>query len=117
MFHLSIPVSSYRECLHFYRQFFSAEIAELGPSAANVFVFGAQVTFHDNPYSPLEHAARQAIHFGVVVSSVDWFRIRDELAAAEVNILYSASPNAPEKRRGKLLLEDADLGGVHTDVI
>jgi hypothetical protein len=36
MFHFSLPVVRYQECIAFYRSCFDAEIVELTPTAANV---------------------------------------------------------------------------------
>jgi catechol 2,3-dioxygenase-like lactoylglutathione lyase family enzyme len=64
MFHLSLPVDRYQECIAFYRSCFDARIVELTPTAANIFAFGAQITLHDAPSSPLSGAARTQLHFG-----------------------------------------------------
>lgn len=53
MFHLSLPVQRFDACLAFYRDCFGAEVKMLSPEAANLFVSGGQVTFHDKPESGL----------------------------------------------------------------
>jgi extradiol dioxygenase family protein len=58
----------YRECVDFYTSCFDAEATQLTPRAVNIFVFGAQVTLHDNASSPLTSEARKQFHFGAVVS-------------------------------------------------
>lgn len=79
MFHLSLPIDAFEECLGFYNSFFDADVVEIAPGIANVFMFGAQVTFHDRADTALTPAAREAMHFGAVVSIEEWARIRDRL--------------------------------------
>jgi extradiol dioxygenase family protein len=93
MFHLSLPVDRYQECIAFYRSCFDAEIVELTPTAANIFAFGAQITVHDDPSSPLTGAARTQIHFGPVVPREEWLAIRDRLLAAGHRLLKRVDPD------------------------
>lgn len=109
MFHLSLPVDRYRECVAFYRACFGAETVDLSPTATNVFAFGAQITLHDDPASPLTPAARAQLHFGPVVSAEEWAAIRERLLAAGHQLLKCVEPDAASGRRGKLVV--ADPGG------
>jgi extradiol dioxygenase family protein len=105
LFHLSLPVERFEECLAFYRSCFGCEIVELAPGVANVFGFGAQITLHDKPASPLA-AAREELHFGPVVSRADWLRIRDRLVETGHDLLKCVEPDPYSGRRGKLLVAD-----------
>ena len=106
MFHLSLPVDCYQECLTFYRSCFNAETVELTPTAANIYVFGAQLTIHDDPSSPLTGAARTQLHFGPVVSVEDWLLIRDRLIQSSHRLLKCIEPDPVSGRRGKLVVAD-----------
>lgn len=106
MFHLSLPVGRYRECLDFYRDCFARRTAELSSTAANIFVFGARITLHDNPSSPLTEAARAELHFGPVVPEEDWFLIRDRLIRTGHSLLKCIEPDDTSGRRGKLVVAD-----------
>jgi extradiol dioxygenase family protein len=66
MFHLSVPVTRIEECLRFYEVCFGARIERLGGAAANLFVFGGQLTLHDRPDSGLSEEGRREIHFGCI---------------------------------------------------
>ena len=106
MFHLSLPVDQYRECVDFYVSCFDAETVELTPTAVNIFVFGAQITLHDNPSSPLTSAARKQFHFGAVVPLSQWLVLRDRLKSSGHTLLKCIDPQEGPKARGKLLVAD-----------
>lgn len=106
MFHLSLPVDRYRECIAFYRSCFDARIVELTPTAANVFAFGAQITLHDAPSSPLSGAARTQLHFGPLVPPEEWFVMRDRLIAAGHRLLKCVDPDHGSGKRGKFVVAD-----------
>ena len=106
MFHLSLPVDNYRECVDFYVSCFDAEAVELTPTAVNIFVFGAQITLHDNPSSPLTSAARRHFHFGPVVPLNEWFVLRDRLKSGGHTLLKCIDPQEGSKARGKLVVAD-----------
>ena len=106
MFHLSLPVDRYQECITFYRSCFNAEIVELTPTATNVFAFGAQITLHDDPSSLLTRQARKQLHFGPVVLTDEWIAIRDRLRAAGCHLLTCVEPDEVRGNRGKLVVTD-----------
>jgi len=106
MFHLSLPVASFAECLAFYENCFGAEVRMLHERAANLFVFGGQITFHDKPDSTLDEAQRREMHFGHVVSHEDWFGIRDRVRDSGCALLKCIAPEESPSGRGKLLLAD-----------
>ena len=106
MFHLSLPVVNYRECVDFYVSCFDAETVELTPTAVNILMFGAQITLHDNPSSPLTSAARMEFHFGPVVPLKQWFALRDRLKSSGHTLLKCIDPQESSKARGKLVVAD-----------
>jgi len=106
MFHLSLPVDRYRECVDFYVSCFDAEAVELTPTAVNIFVFGAQITLHDHPSSPLTSAARRQFHFGPVVPPSQWFTLRDRLISSGHTLLKCIDPQEGSKARGKFVVAD-----------
>jgi extradiol dioxygenase family protein len=106
MFHLSLPVNRFHECLRFYVDCFGARVVMLGDQAANLFVFGAQVTFHDKPDTPLGEQGRKQMHFGQVVPADEWMSIRDVLIVHGHEILLQVPPGSTETGRGKLVVED-----------
>jgi extradiol dioxygenase family protein len=106
MFHLSLPVTAFAECLAFYRDCFDAEIVMLSNRAANLYVFGGQLTLHDDPHSPIGPAQRRAMHFGHVVTTEEWFAIRDRLEASCWTLLRCVEPAQSGSSRGKLLVAD-----------
>lgn len=106
VFHLSLPVEHFEACLLFYRDGFDAEVVEIAPGAANVFIFGAQVTLHDRTASPLTPEARREMHFGAVVPVAEWLRLRDRLASRGQTIMRCVEPAQASNGRGKLLLSD-----------
>lgn len=106
MFHLSLPVDCYQECLAFYRSCFDAEVVELTSSAANVFAFGAQITLHDDACSPLTAEARRQLHFGSVIPREEWLSIRNRLLTAGHRLLRCVDPDESCGKRGKLVVAD-----------
>ena len=106
LFHLSLPVDAFDDCLDFYVSAFDAEVADLGPGVANVIVFGAQVTLHDRAGSSLTKAAQQDMHFGAVVPVEDWSRIRDRLVARGRPLLKCVTAADAPNGRAKLLVAD-----------
>lgn len=106
MFHLSLPVTAFSECLAFYRDCFSAEIVMLNERTANLYVFGGQLTLHDKPDSTIDVGQRQEMHFGHVVKNNDWFAIRDQVQKSAQPILRCIEPVFPDGVRGKLLVVD-----------
>jgi extradiol dioxygenase family protein len=106
MFHLSLPVIAFEECLTFYETCFGARIVMLSDDTANLFVFDGQVTFHDRPGAGLTEGQRQEMHFGHVVSRPRWREIRDRLRKSGRTMLKCIDPEAAADGRGKLLLSD-----------
>lgn len=105
MFHLSLPVERLADCLSFYRSLFNAEVVELAPGVANVFVFGAQVTFHERADSTLTPTIRGEMHFGAVVSPEEWAEIRQRIASGGHKLLRCIEAQEPGSR-AKLLIVD-----------
>ncbi len=106
MFHLSLPVQRFDACLAFYRDCFGADVRMLNPQTANLFVFGGQVTFHDNPNSELSDDARHAMHFGQVVSPDDWLKLRDRIVGAGHSPMRAVAATEAANGRAKLLVAD-----------
>lgn len=106
MFHLSLPVDRFDDCLNFYRNCFEAEVKMLSAKAANVFVFGGQVTLHDRPASELSDCARRTMHFGQVVSPEEWLQLRDRIVAAKHLPLHLVEATDASNRRAKLVVAD-----------
>lgn len=106
MFHLSLPVANFSECLDFYRYCFGAEVVMLSDRAANLFVFDGQLTFHDKPGSALTDLHRQEMHFGHVVSHERWFAIRDRIIEGGYAPVKCVVPQDAANGRGKLLVRD-----------
>lgn len=106
MFHLSLPIDKFEDCISFYKSAFDAEVVKLGPGVANVFVFGAQVTFHDRTGSSLTQAAREEMHFGAVVPVEEWVRIRERLTDRGTPLLRCVEPAGASGERAKLLVAD-----------
>ena len=106
VFHLSLPVDKFAQCLEFYRSAFDAEIVEIAPGVANVFVFGAQITFHDRPTSSGTYANRDDMHFGSIVMADEWHRIRDRLVGRGYALIKSVAHADAPGGRAKLLLKD-----------
>lgn len=106
MFHLSLPVAAFSDCIAFYRDCFGADVVMLGDQAANLYVFGGQLTLHDKPGSAMGIEQRQEMHFGHVVSDADWFVIRDRVQSSAQKVLRCVEPASAEHARGKLLVVD-----------
>jgi len=106
MFHLSLPVTAFPECIAFYRDCFGADVVMLSEQAANLYVFGGQLTLRDKPGSAFGAEQRREMHFGHVVSDEAWHAIHERVRASAQNVLRCVEP-APEARiRGKLLVVD-----------
>jgi extradiol dioxygenase family protein len=106
VFHLSLPVTSFPDCLAFYQKCFGAEVVMLDERAADLFLFGAQLTLHDKPESALDDAARREMHFGHVVSESRWYEVRDRIRDAGFGTLGCVEPGESSSGRGKLLVVD-----------
>ncbi len=106
MFHLSLPVRQFDACLVFYRDCFGARIEMLGKKAANLFVFGGQMTLHDRSKSGLTDDLRREMHFGQVVTVAEWTQVRDKIFVFGYSPLRSVTPDEAGNRRGKLIVTD-----------
>ena len=106
MFHLSLPVQKFEACLAFYRECFGAEVQMLSAEAANLFVFGGQVTFHNRPDSALSDEARHTMHFGQVVAPDEWLQLRDRIIAAGHSPMRAVAASVAANRRAKLVVAD-----------
>jgi len=106
MFHLSLPVEAFSECLTFYRECFGADVVMLNGRAANLFVFGGQLTLHDKPDSAIDSEHRREMHFGHVVTTADWFAIRDRVRNSAWPVLRCEEPSISNETRGKLIIVD-----------
>ncbi len=106
MFHLSLPVTAFSDCIAFYRDCFDARIVMLNDEAANLYVFGGQLTLHHRPNSSIELPQRREMHFGHVVSDDVWFAVRDRVQASSQTVLRCVEPMDGGRVRGKLLVVD-----------
>ena len=106
MFHLSLPVRAFSQCLDFYRDCFGAKVVMLNEKAANLYVFGGQLTLHDKPDSIMNAEQRREMHFGYVVTEQDWFAIRNRLQEAGQTLVRCIEPHDEGQTRGKLLVMD-----------
>ena len=106
MFHLSLPVAAFPECIAFYRDCFGAEVVMLNDQAANLYVFGGQLTLHDKPGSTFGDEQRQEMHFGHVVSDDDWHAINERVRTSAQKVLRCVEPASEAMTRGKLLVVD-----------
>ena len=106
MFHLSLPVERFDECLSFYEGTFDASVVALAPGVAYVFAFGAQVTLHDRARSAMTEAARSAMHFGAIVPVEEWTRVRDRVVSRGQTLLECVEPSEGGGGRAKLLIAD-----------
>ncbi|HZF43580.1 MAG TPA: hypothetical protein VEZ48_09250 [Sphingomonadaceae bacterium] len=104
-----MPVDRFADCLAFYEEVFEAEVVALSSKVANVFVFGAQITFHDQAHSPMTAAARQSMHFGAVVSPGEWTRLHQRIVGSGHSLLRCVEAREAPGGRAKLLI--ADPGG------
>lgn len=78
----------------------------LGAEAANLFVFGGQLTFHDQPESQLSDNARRTMHFGQIVSPDKWLQLRDRIIAAGHSPIQLVTATDAANGRAKLLIAD-----------
>lgn len=106
MFHLSLPVSAFSQCLDFYRDCFGAKVVLLDEKAANLYLFGGQLTLHDKPNSIMDADCRREMHFGHVVTEQDWFAIRNRLQESGQTLLRCREPGDEGQTQGKLLVMD-----------
>ncbi|EAW1359607.1 VOC family protein [Pseudomonas aeruginosa] len=106
MFHLSLPVNCFKDCLDFYVKLFDADVVMLSEHAANLFVFGGQITFHDKQNTPLSEAGRDQMHFGQVVTAEKWHNIREILVRHSQHLLKYDEPGSTTSGRGKLVVRD-----------
>lgn len=74
--------------------------------AANLFVFGGEVTFHDRPHCDLSDKARNTMHFGQVVAPDEWLQLRDRIIAAGHSPMSEIAASVAANRRAKLVVAD-----------
>ena len=106
MFHLSLPVRQFKECVKFYRDCFGAEARMLSSGVCNLFVFGGQVTLRDRAASGFTDDVRREMHFGQVVTADEWMQLRDRIIGSGHSPLRLVTPGDAPDGRGKLLLAD-----------
>jgi extradiol dioxygenase family protein len=80
IFHLSFPVRDLDEALAFYTSRLGARIGRRSDTAADVLVFGAQVTVHEDP-SAVAATTTRTRHFGATLSWDEWEAFAARLAA------------------------------------
>lgn len=106
MFHLSLPVEQFDECLAFYTTCFDARVVWLNKATANLFVFGGQLTLHDSPISDMSAAARISMHFGQVVSSHAWLELHAKIMKSDYKPIKTIMADGVAITRSKLLIRD-----------
>lgn len=106
MFHLSLPVRHFEECVRFYRICFAAEARMISSGVCNLFVFGGQVTLHDRAASSFTDEVRREMHFGQVVTAEEWTQLHDRIIESGYSPLRLVAPGDALDGRGKLLLAD-----------
>ncbi len=106
IFHLSFPVAELREAIDFYTTELGAEIGRRGDAVADVLIFGAQVTLHDDPTSR-GTPGQQNRHFGATVDWVDWEALATRCTGAAHVIEPPTISHVGEPiEQGKMMLSD-----------
>ena len=106
IFHLSFPVADLREAIDFYITELGAEIGRHGDAVADVLIFEAQVTLHDDPTGRGTPVAR-TMHFGATVDWDDWEALATRCSGAPYVIEPPTISHAGEPiEQGKLMISD-----------
>ncbi len=71
IFHLSFPVSDLSDAISFYTEELGAEIGRRTEVTADILLFGAQVTLHEDPSVAGEPTTRGR-HFGATLDWKEW---------------------------------------------
>ncbi len=106
IFHLSFPVRDLEEALSFYTSRLSAQIGRRSDTVADLLVFGAQVTIHDDP-SAVVGAMSRTTHFGATLPWDEWEALAAGLVeAADIVEGPTVSFEGEAIEQGKLMLSD-----------
>jgi extradiol dioxygenase family protein len=106
IFHLSIPVRDLQEAVDFYTHELGADIGRRTEGFADVLVFGAQITLHDDPGSVTAPMPRTR-HFGATLRWEEWESVASRFAGGPLvveppTISYEGEP----VEQGKMMIVD-----------
>ncbi|MGZ3238080.1 MAG: VOC family protein, partial [Burkholderiaceae bacterium] len=72
IFHLAFPVLNLKESKDFYVNVLEAKIGRVRDQWIDIYLFGGQITLHEQPTQVLPEEQHGVRHFGAVVSWTDW---------------------------------------------
>lgn len=72
IFHLAFPVLNLKESQHFYVNILGAKIGRVRDHWIDIYLFGGQITLHEQPNQVLPAGQHGVRHFGAVLSWNDW---------------------------------------------
>ena len=106
IFHLSFPVANLQEAIDFYTKELGAAIGRQRSAVADVLIFGAQVTLHNDPSIAGQPVVRSR-HFGATLDWNEWEAIVARFSGAPhvvepPTISYEGEPT----EQGKMMISD-----------
>jgi uncharacterized protein len=103
-FHLSIPISNKKKTIHFYESILGAKREEKADNYFNMYLYGAQLTFHLLPDYILR---TEHFHYGFNMNLDEYQRLYDVLVNEKVEFILK--PDSIEKgKRSKMIIKDPD---------
>ncbi len=108
IFHLAFPVRDLTKAKNFYITALGARTGRIREKWIDIYLFGGQITLHEQPDQVLTPEQQGARHFGAVLAWQEWEILAKRLE--EIEIKFKVNPNISYKgsatEQAKLLVTD-----------
>lgn len=90
MFHLAFPVNELGAAKNFYQDVFGATLGRQREQWCDIYMFGCQITLHEQPAQVIPKEDQGVRHFGAVLTWQQWEILSQKLA--EKNVEFELPP-------------------------
>jgi len=84
MFHLAFPVNELDQAKSFYQETFGARLGRQREQWCDIYMFGCQITLHEQPAQVIPKENQGVRHFGAVLTWQQWEILSQKLAEKKV---------------------------------
>ncbi len=90
MFHMAFPVAKLDEAISFYQNVLGASLGRRREQWCDIYLFGCQLTLHEEPAQVIAKENRGVRHFGAVLTWQQWEILAQKLA--DKNVEFESVP-------------------------